>query len=118
MVTGSPFATGDPVGVAVTPDGGHLYVTNVRPGSVSAFSIAADGGLSAVTGSPFATGRPVPGGGDAGWRPPVRDQPGLAERVGVLDRCRRAPERGRRLAVRHRQHPAGVAVTPTAATCT
>ena len=42
--------------MAVTPDGGHLYVTSQGSSSVSAFSIASDGRLSAVTGSPFATG--------------------------------------------------------------
>ena len=67
-VPGSPFPTGAAPGskangVAVTPDGGHLYVTNMNGGgSVAAFSIAGDGSLSPVLGSPFdagATARPV-----------------------------------------------------------
>lgn len=68
-VPGSPFSTGSlpdlmrSNGVAVTPDGEHLYVTNLGAGgSVSAFSIAADGSLSPVSGSPFDAGptaRPV-----------------------------------------------------------
>lgn len=68
-VPGSPFSTGSlpdlmkSNGVAVTPDGEHLYVTNLGAGgSVSAFSIATDGSLSPVAGSPFDAGptaRPV-----------------------------------------------------------
>jgi len=68
-VTGSPFSTGNAPGgmssngVALTPDGAHLYVTNMGGGgSVSAYSVAADGSLSPVAGSPFdagATARPV-----------------------------------------------------------
>lgn len=60
-VTGSPFSTGSAPrmgsnGVAVSPDGEHLYVTNQSANSVSAYSIAADGSLSPLTGSPFTTG--------------------------------------------------------------
>jgi 6-phosphogluconolactonase (cycloisomerase 2 family) len=57
-VNGSPFSAGSqPQGVAVTPDGAHLYVVNeVTSGSVTAFSIATDGSLSGVNGSPFAAG--------------------------------------------------------------
>lgn len=68
-VAGSPFPTvGAPGGVssngvAVTPDGEHLYVTNMgKGGSVSAYTIALDGSLIPVEGSPFdagATARPV-----------------------------------------------------------
>lgn len=68
-VPGSPFATGTSPdstanGVAITPDGGHLYVTNMNGGgNISAFSISAlDGSLSLLPGSPFdsgATARPV-----------------------------------------------------------
>jgi len=59
-VAGSPFSTGaeEPVAVAVSPDGKHLYVSNQASGKVSAFSIAADGSLSPVAGSPFATSDP------------------------------------------------------------
>ncbi len=64
-VAGSPFATGyGPWGVAVSPDGNHLYVANNNrgsaSGSVSAFSIASNGSLSAVAGSPFTTGGEEP----------------------------------------------------------
>ena len=56
-VSGSPFAAGGkPYGVAVSPDGAHLYVTNENLSSVSAFSIGSGGGLTAVSGSPFASG--------------------------------------------------------------
>jgi 6-phosphogluconolactonase (cycloisomerase 2 family) len=61
-VAGSPFSTGSALtrmgsnGVAVSPDGKHLYVSNQIASSVSAFSIAADGSLNPVAGSPFATG--------------------------------------------------------------
>jgi DNA-binding beta-propeller fold protein YncE len=44
-VSGSPFAAGIGLSaVAVTPDGGHLYVTNA--GNASAFSIGASGALA------------------------------------------------------------------------
>ena len=57
-IAGSPFPTGgsEPLGVAMTPDGRYLYVTNLASESVSAFAVAADGSLSAVPGSPFAAG--------------------------------------------------------------
>jgi hypothetical protein len=56
-VSGSPFGAGtSPEGVAVSPDGGHLYVTNNGSNNVSAFAIGAGGGLSAVSGSPFGAG--------------------------------------------------------------
>jgi 6-phosphogluconolactonase (cycloisomerase 2 family) len=67
-VPGSPFRPrgDDPDGVAVTPDSGYVYVTNTgvfewEPGeptnsTVTALSVAAGGGLSAIPGSPFATG--------------------------------------------------------------
>jgi DNA-binding beta-propeller fold protein YncE len=65
VVPGSPFATDGeaPSSVAVTPDGGHLYVADQgsSDGSgqgVAAFSIAADGSLSAAPGSPFAAEAP------------------------------------------------------------
>ena len=55
-VPGSPFHTGTwPWGVAVSPDGAHLFVVNNGSDTISSFSIAADGGLSPVPGSPFPT---------------------------------------------------------------
>ena len=58
-VAGSPFATGatgaGADAIVVTPDGGHLYVTNFS-GSVSGFSIGASGGLKPLPGSPWAAG--------------------------------------------------------------
>jgi 6-phosphogluconolactonase (cycloisomerase 2 family) len=67
-VLGSPFTPrgDDPNSVVVTPDSRYLYVSNYgvferEPGeptnsTVSALSIAPNGGLSAIPGSPFATG--------------------------------------------------------------
>jgi DNA-binding beta-propeller fold protein YncE len=56
-VAGSPFMAGTgPSGIAVAPDGAHLYVTNEASRDVSAFTIAADGSLTVVAGSPFAAG--------------------------------------------------------------
>jgi DNA-binding beta-propeller fold protein YncE len=53
-VPGSPFSAGDgPVGLAVTPRGGYLYVANYNSEYVSAFSIAPDGTPAPVPGSPF-----------------------------------------------------------------
>jgi hypothetical protein len=54
---GSPFAAGSgPQGVAVSPDGAHLYVTNFVSNTVSGFSIGPGGGLTALPGSPFPAG--------------------------------------------------------------
>ena len=58
-VTGSPFTTGpaglNPVSVAFSPSGGLLATANeTAPGSVSVFSVAADGVLTAV-GTPVRT---------------------------------------------------------------
>ena len=59
---GSPFAAGtNPVSVAVDPTGKFAYVTNrgappAFNGSVSAYSIGANGALTPVPGSPFAAG--------------------------------------------------------------
>ena len=59
-VAGSPFAASSPYGVAVNPSGTALYVTNFPDSqisdlnTVSAFSIGANGALSAIAGSPFA----------------------------------------------------------------
>ena len=57
-ISGSPYSTGgtDPDGMAVTPSGGFLYVTNTASRNISAFSIASSGALTAVSGSPFAGG--------------------------------------------------------------
>ena len=65
-VTGSPFPAGDPGAtctdsVAFSPDGKLLATANFdygsdNAGSVSVFSVGADGALTPVTGSPFATG--------------------------------------------------------------
>jgi 6-phosphogluconolactonase (cycloisomerase 2 family) len=60
-VSGGPFNAGpEPISVAISPDGDHVYVVNNETsdlvGSVSAYTIAADGSLTAVTGSPFPTG--------------------------------------------------------------
>jgi 6-phosphogluconolactonase len=58
-VAGSPFAANSPYGLSVNPSGGVLYATNFPDSqisdlnTVSAFSIAANGSLSAVAGSPF-----------------------------------------------------------------
>src|SRR5208283_2004806 len=58
QLTGSPFAAGPfPYGVAVSPNGSFLYVTNyTTSGSVSAYSIGSNGALTQLTGSPFAAG--------------------------------------------------------------
>lgn len=48
-----------PAGVALTPDGTHLYLTdynNDGPGDVSAYTVATDGSLTALPGSPVAAG--------------------------------------------------------------
>jgi DNA-binding beta-propeller fold protein YncE len=60
-VPGSPFETASngqfgPFGLAVTPDGRNLYAPNYSANNVSAFSIGANGALSAVPGSPFGAG--------------------------------------------------------------
>ncbi|MFG2000978.1 beta-propeller fold lactonase family protein [Spirillospora sp. NPDC048911] len=56
-VPGSPFRGGNgPVGVAPTPDGRHLYVSNFDSGDVSGFDVQPSGVLRAVPGSPFPTG--------------------------------------------------------------
>ena len=57
-IAGSPFSAGGiaPLGVAITPDGSHMYVTNLESQSVSAFELDADGSPEPVPGSPFATG--------------------------------------------------------------
>ncbi len=57
-VPGSPFAVGmGPVGVAISPNGAFVYVTNTNSGNISVFAInAASGALSTVAGSPFGPG--------------------------------------------------------------
>jgi YVTN family beta-propeller protein len=61
--TGSPFQitpgntpASHPSSIAVTPDGKVLFVSDPTLGTVSAFTIAGNGSLTAVTGSPFSTG--------------------------------------------------------------
>jgi YVTN family beta-propeller protein len=60
-VVGSPFATGGtfPEGVAVSPDGSRVYVTNSGSDNVSVFDAATN---TPVVGSPFATGGTSPVG--------------------------------------------------------
>jgi 6-phosphogluconolactonase len=59
-VAGSPFAANSPYGLAVNPSGTALYATNFPDSqisdlnTVSAFSVGANGALSAIAGSPFA----------------------------------------------------------------
>ena len=55
-VSGSPFATGGPPGVAFSPSGGLLATANGPPDdTVSVFSVGPGGALTPVTGSPFPT---------------------------------------------------------------
>jgi len=56
----SPFTTGaNPYGLAIAPGGGYLYTANNLDGSISEFTINADGSLSQFANSPF--GQPYPG---------------------------------------------------------
>jgi 6-phosphogluconolactonase (cycloisomerase 2 family) len=56
-VAGSPFTTGGrPVGIAVTPDGRHLYAANYDTSTISAFAIAPTGALREIPGSPIPSG--------------------------------------------------------------
>src|SRR4029077_13734236 len=58
-VVGSPFPANSPYGLSVNPSGTALYATNFPVSqisdlnTVSAFSIAGNGTLSAIAGSPF-----------------------------------------------------------------
>ncbi len=61
VVPGSPFAAGSsPNSVAVEPYGKYVYVVNpsfgAASGSISAYSIGANGALTQVPGSPFTAG--------------------------------------------------------------
>jgi 6-phosphogluconolactonase (cycloisomerase 2 family) len=61
QVPGSPFSIpGAPCGAAVSPDGAHLYVTTsgatANSGMVYAFTIGADGAVTAIPGSPYPSG--------------------------------------------------------------
>lgn len=47
-MAGSPFGTGPTDGVALTPDGRHLYATSAGSGHVLAFDVQPDGGLTAL----------------------------------------------------------------------
>lgn len=56
-VQDSPFSTGsgeEISGMAVSPDGHTVYISNFGSSNVSALSVSATGKLTAVTGSPFA----------------------------------------------------------------
>jgi 6-phosphogluconolactonase (cycloisomerase 2 family) len=57
-LNGNPFAAGtSPSGVAVSPNGDFLYVSNQGSNNVSAYTITVGTGvLTAVAGSPFAAG--------------------------------------------------------------
>jgi len=53
----SPTATGlGPSEVLVTKDGSYVYVTNRTDGTISGFTLAANGSLTALSGSPYTTG--------------------------------------------------------------
>ncbi len=54
---GNPVGAGDDAtGIAVTPDGKYLFVTNRAPGLVRGFAVDANGGLTELTSSPFTAG--------------------------------------------------------------
>jgi 6-phosphogluconolactonase (cycloisomerase 2 family) len=56
-VAGSPFTAGRrPVGIAVTPDGDHLYTADFDSSTISAFAIAPTGALRELPGSPIPSG--------------------------------------------------------------
>ncbi len=62
-LSGSPFGFGGtaPEGVAITPDGSHLYIASGDPSNnLWGFTIAPSGALTAVAGSPFSTGGSSP----------------------------------------------------------
>ena len=53
----SPVKTGlGPSQVLVTTDGSYVYVTNRTDGTISGFTLAANGSLTALAGSPYTTG--------------------------------------------------------------
>lgn len=43
----------NPTGIAIDPGGSHLYVANTQDNSISEYSIASDGSLTALSGSPI-----------------------------------------------------------------
>lgn len=54
----SPVLTGmGPSSVLVSSNGSYVYVTNRTDGTVSGFSLATTGALTALTGSPYSTGQ-------------------------------------------------------------
>jgi DNA-binding beta-propeller fold protein YncE len=56
-LAGSPFAAGGtPQGIAIAPNGKHVYVANEGDGTISGYSVGSGGALSALAGSPFADG--------------------------------------------------------------
>jgi DNA-binding beta-propeller fold protein YncE len=55
-VSDSPFAAANGASaLALTPDGGLLYVSNSAAGSISGYNVGADGGLVPLPGSPYGT---------------------------------------------------------------
>ncbi len=53
----SPVKTGlGPSQVLVTKDGSYVYVANRTDGTISGFTLAANGSLTTISGSPYATG--------------------------------------------------------------
>lgn len=53
----SPVKTGlGPSQVLVTTDGSYVYVTNRTDGTISGFTLTANGSLTPISGSPYATG--------------------------------------------------------------
>jgi 6-phosphogluconolactonase len=63
-IAGSPYGAGiAPAGVAMTPDGDHLYVANGESATISAFTRDSDSGaLTPVPNSPFSAGNGQPAG--------------------------------------------------------
>jgi 6-phosphogluconolactonase (cycloisomerase 2 family) len=56
-IAGTQFPTGgEPVAIAITPDGGGLYTANLRDGTISAFAVQSNGSFVTVNGSPVQTG--------------------------------------------------------------
>ncbi|MGA2099728.1 MAG: beta-propeller fold lactonase family protein [Candidatus Sulfotelmatobacter sp.] len=52
-IAGSPYVTGNnPLGLAITPNGGFLYTANKIDNSISEFTVNSDGSLTALANSP------------------------------------------------------------------
>jgi 6-phosphogluconolactonase (cycloisomerase 2 family) len=59
-LNGSPYTlSGKPQGLATSPDGNFLYVTNSAANNIFGFAISPDGTLAAIAGSPFNAGAGV-----------------------------------------------------------